>query len=99
MLYAIVARDVDDSQMLRAQHQAAHRNRLKQLLEEGRLLLAGPFPRVDQDVTGATGYSGSLIVAEFESLEAALEWAQNDPYAVNGIYQAVDVKPFKAVLP
>lgn len=76
-----------------------HLSRIQALQEKGRLILAGPFPVIDSQDPGPAGFSGSLIVAEFESLEAAKDWANADPYVSAGVYQAVTVKPFKKVLP
>jgi len=99
MLYAIIARDVEDSLPLRQQTRTRHLARLEALREEGRLLLAGPFPAIDAADPGPAGFRGSLIVAEFESLEAARQWADADPYRAAGVYEGVEVLPFKAVLP
>jgi uncharacterized protein YciI len=77
----------------------AHLARLEQLKEQGRLVLAGPHPAVDSNDPGEAGFSGSLVVAEFDSLEAAREWAEADPYKAAGVYSDVLVKPFKKVLP
>ncbi|MFC0268057.1 YciI family protein [Kushneria aurantia] len=99
MLYAIIGEDVDDS--LEARHRARpdHLARIEALRDEGRLLLAGPFPAVDGSDPGEAGFTGSLIVAEFESLAQAREWADADPYMGAGVYSQVSVKPFKKVLP
>jgi len=99
MLYAIVSIDVEDSLDQRMQARKAHLARLKQLQEEGRMVLAGPFPAVDSPDPGEAGFRGSLIVAEFDSLEAAREWANSDPYIEAGVYDHVNVRPFKQVLP
>lgn len=99
MLYAILSEDVPDSTSLRADARAAHLARLEQLQEEGRLILAGPHPAVDAVDPGDAGFTGSLVVAEFESLEAAQAWADADPYVDAGVYCRVEVKPFKRVLP
>lgn len=99
MWYAIVAEDVADSLELRKQARAAHLARLNALTDQGRLLLAGPFPRIDGEDPGPAGFSGSLIVAEFPSLEDARQWAAADPYVSAGVYARVEVKPFRAVLP
>lgn len=99
MLYAISARDVADSLPLRRQARDQHIERLRALRDEGRLVLAGPYPAVDSDNPGEAGFSGSLVVAEFESLKAARRWAEADPYKAAGAYDRVDVKPFKQVLP
>jgi uncharacterized protein YciI len=99
MLYAIVGEDRPDSLSARLAARPAHLERIKALQDEGRLLLAGPFPAIDSPDPGPAGFSGSLIVAEFASLEAARSWADADPYAVTGVYATVTVKPFKKVLP
>lgn len=99
MLYAIISQDVTDSLEKRLGVRPAHVERLKQLQNKGRLILAGPHPAIDSDDPGAAGFTGSLIVAEFESLQAAQEWADADPYIDAGVYEHVTVKPFKKVLP
>jgi len=99
MLYAIISEDVSDSLPLRKQAREAHLERLNQLKEEGRLVLAGPHPAIDGDDPGPAGFTGSLVIAEFESLDAAREWADADPYVAAGVYASVTVKPFKKVLP
>ncbi|MDD1954146.1 hypothetical protein B8W70_11755 [Pseudomonas sp. 1239] len=99
MLYAIIATDVADSLQARLAARPAHLERLQQLKAEGRIVLAGPHPAIDSNDPGAAGFSGSLIVAEFESLEAAKAWADADPYIAAGVYAEVLVKPFKQVLP
>lgn len=99
MLYAIISDDVDDSLEKRLSVRPAHLERLEALKDEGRLVLAGPHPAIDSDNPGKAGFSGSLIVAEFESLEAAQRWADADPYVAAGVYSQVQVKPFKRVLP
>ena len=99
MLYAIIATDVQNSLENRLNARPAHLARLEQLKNEGRLILAGPHPAVDSNDPGPAGFSGSLIVAEFESLQAAQQWAEADPYRAVGVYASVLVKPFKLVLP
>lgn len=99
MLYAIVGEDSPDSLAKRLAARPAHLERLKALQDEGRLLLAGPFPAIDSPDPGPAGFSGSLIVAEFESLESARGWAAADPYAIQGVFAQVSVKPFRKVLP
>ena len=99
MLYAIVAEDRPDSLSARLAGRPAHLERLKTLQEEGRLILAGPFPAIDSPDPGPAGFSGSLIVAEFASLDAAQTWADADPYVIAGVYSKVSVKPFKKVFP
>ena len=97
MLYAIIAEDNANSLELRKQNRPAHLARLKTLQDEGRLVLAGPHPCIDAEDPGPTGFSGSLIVAEFSSLPSAKEWADADPYQLAGVYARVTVKPFKKV--
>lgn len=99
LYYAIVGEDVQDSLPLRQVARPAHLARLQALRDEGRLLLAGPFPAIDSPDPGPAGFSGSLIVAAFDSLEAAQAWAKADPYVTAGVYARVSVKPFKKVLP
>lgn len=99
MLYAIIATDVQNSLENRLNARPAHLARLEQLKNEGRLILAGPHPAVDSNDPGPAGFSGSLIVAEFESLQAAQQWAEADPYRAAGVFASVLVKPFKLVLP
>lgn len=99
MFYAIVGQDVPDSLDRRLAARPAHLERLHALQQAGRLLLAGPFPAIDSNDPGPAGFSGSLIVAEFESLTAAQTWANADPYVTSGVYASVSVKPFKKVLP
>jgi len=99
MLYAIIASDVANSLETRLAARPAHIERLQQLKAEGRVVLAGPHPAIDSNDPGEAGFSGSLIVAEFESLAAAQAWADADPYIAAGVYDKVVVKPFKQVLP
>ena len=99
MWYAIISQDVQNSLPLRQAHRPAHLERLQQLTDQGRLLIAGPHPALDCENPGEAGFTGSLVVAEFESLEAARAWADADPFLVNGVYERVTVKPFKKVLP
>lgn len=99
MLYAIIATDVENSLEKRLAVRPAHLERLHQLQAQGRLVLAGPHPAVDSNDPGAAGFSGSLIVAEFDSLSAAQAWAEADPFVATGVYAQVLVKPFKQVLP
>ncbi len=99
MLYTIIGQDVPDSLAKRMAARPAHVARLQALQEEGRLILAGPFPAVDAVDPGATGFSGSLIVAEFPSLQEAENWAQADPYVAGGVYAQVTVKPFRKTFP
>ena len=99
MYYAIISEDVDDSQSLRQQARPQHLQRLHELKNQGRLLLAGPHPRIDSENPGEAGFSGSLVIAEFTTLAEAKTWADEDPYVAAGVYQSVLVKPFKQVLP
>ena len=99
MFYTIVGQDVPDSLNQRISARPAHLDRLHALQQAGRLLLAGPFPAIDSNDPGAAGFSGSLIVAEFETLTDAQAWADADPYVAAGVYAGVSVKPFKKVLP
>lgn len=99
MLFAIVAEDRPNSLELRLAARPDHLARLEQLQSEGRLVLAGPFPSVEAESPGPMGFSGSLIVAEFETLAAAQSWAQLDPYVAAGVYDHVTIKPFKQVFP
>ncbi len=99
MLYAIIATDQPNSLEQRLASRPAHLARLEQLKAEGRLVLAGPHPAIDSNDPGEAGFTGSLIVAEFDSLLAAQHWANVDPYRSAGVYAEVVVKPFKLVLP
>lgn len=99
MLYAIIAEFVEDCAERRAHARPAHLARLTALQDEGRLVLAGPHPAIDSPDPGPAGFSGSLIVAEFPSLEAANAWAKQDPYEAAGIYAQLAVKPFIQVFP
>tara|TARA_R100001377_G_scaffold75058_1_gene51463 strand:- start:537 stop:836 length:300 start_codon:yes stop_codon:yes gene_type:complete len=99
MLYAIISEDVPNSLPLRAQARPAHLARLQELHAANRVVVAGPHPSIDSEDPGEAGFSGSVIIAEFESLEAARSWADADPYVAAGVYSKVTVKPFKKVLP
>jgi uncharacterized protein YciI len=99
MWYAIVGNDVPDSLDKRLAARPEHLARLQQLQDEGRLLLAGPFPAIDAENPGPAGFSGSLIVAEFPTLADAKRWAEADPYVAAGVYANVEVRPFRKVLP
>ncbi|WP_314918814.1 YciI family protein [Pseudomonas helleri] len=99
MLYAIISTDVADSLEKRLAARPAHLERLQALQKEGRLVLAGPHPAIDSNDPGPAGFTGSLVVAEFDSLVAAQAWADADPYVAAGVYANVIVKPFKKVLP
>jgi uncharacterized protein len=97
--YAIVGEDVADSLERRLSARPAHLERLNALRDQGRLLLAGPFPAIDSPDPGPAGFTGSLIVAGFDDLAAAQSWADADPYVSAGVYARISVKPFKRVLP
>lgn len=99
MLYAIIAEDAADSLEKRRATRPAHLARLEQLRNQGRLILAGPYPAIDSADPGAAGFSGSLVVADFPSLDDATAWANDDPYRHAGVYARVTVKPFLKVLP
>ncbi len=99
MFYAFISEDRPGSLERRLAARGAHLQRLQDLRDSGRLLLAGPHPALDCEDPGEQGFTGSLVVAEFESLEAARAWADQDPYVSAGVYATVTVKPFKKVLP
>lgn len=99
MLYAFIASDKEGTLEARLNARSDHLARLQQLQSEGRLVLAGPHPAIDSNDPGSAGFTGSLIVAEFDNLKAAQEWADADPYIAAGVYENVTIKPFKKVLP
>lgn len=99
MYYAILCEDVENSLPLRQGARADHLARIRELVDAGRLLAAGPHPALDTEEPGEAGFTGSLIIAEFDSLEAATAWADSDPYANAGVFSRVTVKPYKVVLP
>lgn len=99
MLYAIISEDKPDSLPRRMAARPAHLARLQQLQDAGRLVLAGPHPAIDSEDPGTAGFSGSLVVAEFEDLARAQTWADADPYIAADVYASVTVKPFRKVLP
>jgi uncharacterized protein YciI len=99
MWYVIHASDREDSLEARKSARPRHLERVQELVEQGRLLVAGPMPNIDSPDPGPAGFSGSTIIAEFDSLEEAREWANSDPYVDAGVYQYVDVRPFIRVLP
>lgn len=99
MYYAIIAQDKPDCLSARLAARPAHLERLRQLQDAGRLLLAGPHPAIDSEDPGEAGFTGSLVVAEFPDLEAARAWAAEDPYVAAQVYGDVSVKPFRKVLP
>ncbi len=97
MWYVIYAQDVEQSLEKRLAARPAHLERLSQLQQEGRLLVAGPMPAIDSEDPGQAGFTGSTVIAEFDTLAQAQQWADNDPYVEAGVYQSVTVKPFKKV--
>jgi len=99
MWYAVISQDVENSLPLRKRHRPAHLDRLKKLNEQGRLLVAGPHPADDSSEPTDAGFTGSLVVVDFDSLQEAKDWANVDPYFLNGVYQRVTVKPFIKALP
>ena len=99
MLYAINGEDAPNSLEKRMVTRSAHLERIRALQNEGRLILAGPYPAIDSSDPGPAGFTGSLIVAEFMSLEEARTWAEADPYVISGVYAKSTVRPFKKVLP
>ena len=99
MWYVIFSQDVENSLERRLSVREKHLERLTQLQNEGRLLVAGPMPAIDSENPGDAGFTGSTVIAEFDSLDAAKKWANNDPYIDAGVYADVIVKPFKKVLP
>ena len=99
MLYAIISQDVENSLEKRIGARPEHIDRLNKLKDEGRLILAGPHPAIDNNEPGEAGFTGSLVVAEFEDLKDARDWADADPYVAAGAYSSVVVKTFKKVLP
>lgn len=99
MWYVIEGYDGQDVLAARGQARPAHLARLQALQEQGRLLVAGPCPAIDSEDPGPAGFSGSVVIAEFDSLEAARTWADADPYVAAGVYQRTEVRPFRKVLP
>lgn len=99
MWYAVISEDVSNSLPLRKIHRPAHIERLKELNDSGRLLIAGPHPAEDVNEPTEAGFTGSLLVVDFDSLTQAKEWADQDPYYLNGVYAKVTIKPFMKVLP
>ena len=99
MLYAFISQDFEGTLDKRLTARPEHIKRLEHLRDEGRLILAGPHPAIDCEDPGPAGFTGSLVVAEFDSLQEAQDWANADPYVVAGVYEDVLVKPFKSVLP
>jgi uncharacterized protein YciI len=99
MLYAFISQDVENSLAARLEARPAHVERLLTLKQQGRLILAGPHPAIDNTVPGPAGFTGSLVVAEFDNLQDAQTWADADPYLTAGVYKNITVKPFNKVLP
>ncbi|MCH8530565.1 MAG: YciI family protein [Saccharospirillum sp.] len=99
MWYSIVSQDVPDSLQQRMAARPHHLARLEALKSAGKLLVAGPNPAIDSENPAQAGFTGSVVIAEFDSLEAAQQWADEDPYIAAGVYSEVRVKPFKKVLP
>ena len=99
MYYLIFSEYVADSLPLRLKNRPAHLDRLHMLADSGKLLVAGPTPAIDSADPGPAGFTGSLVIAEFDSLQQAQEWAAQDPFILNGVYASSKVKPFKKVLP
>lgn len=99
MYYVIFAEDVENSLENRLKTRPAHLERLEELKQQGRLFAAGPLPAIDSEDPGEAGFTGSLVIAEFDSLDAAQAWADADPYFAAGVYKKVTVKPYKKVLP
>ena len=99
MLYSIISEDVENSLEKRLQARPDHLTRLEALKNEGRLIIAGPSPAIDSINPGDAGFTGSVVIAEFDSLDDAKAWAEQDPYIHAGVYSHVSVKPFKRVLP
>lgn len=99
MLYAIIWDDVEDSLPLRQVGRAAHLTRVNQLVDEGRLVVGGPFPAIDAKDPGPAGFTGSVIIAEFPSMDDAKRWINDDPYTTGGVIKNMTVKPFVQVVP
>ena len=99
MWYVIIGEDIEDSLELRMDAREAHLDRLKELVNQGRILVGGPMPAIDSNDPGDAGFTGSVIIAEFDSQTAAQEWANEDPYVKTGVFKHVTVKPFKKILP
>ena len=99
MWYAIISEDVENSLEIRMKTREAHLQRVRELADQGRVLVAGPHPAIDAEDPGTAGFTGSLLILDFPTLEEAQTWADADPYVVAGVYQRVVVKPFKRVLP
>lgn len=98
-LYALIGHDRENSLEQRLKVRPEHLSRVRELADQGRLVVAGPFPAIDADEPTAAGFTGSLIVAEFESLDVARHWFEQDPYATSGVFRSIEVRPFMQVLP
>ncbi|TVS19256.1 MAG: YciI family protein [Gammaproteobacteria bacterium] len=99
MLYALIARDAPDSLQRRRAVRELHLARVQQLVDQARLIVAGPHPAIDAEDPGEAGFTGSLIIAEFESGEAARDWIEADPYVTEGVFESIEIKPFRQVMP
>ena len=99
VLYALIARDAPDSLQRRRAVRERHLARIQQLVDQGRLIVAGPHPAIDAEDPGEAGFTGSLIIAEFASREAAREWIDADPYVTEGVFESIEIKPFRQVMP
>jgi hypothetical protein len=99
MWYVIIGKDIEDSLQLRMETRDSHLARLNDLTDQARILVAGPIPAIDSEDPGEAGFSGSIIIAEFNSLRDAEDWANKDPYVIAGVFSEITVKPFKRVLP
>lgn len=99
MWYVIIGKDIEDSLQLRMKTRDSHLARLNDLTNQGRILVAGPIPAIDNEDPGEAGFNGSIIIAEFKSLQDAEDWANQDPYVKAGVFSEITVKPFKKVLP
>jgi len=99
MLYAIISEDVENSLEKRNTVRSEHLSRIQELKDKGKLVIAGPHPAIDSDDPGPSGFTGSLIIAEFDCLDDAEIWAKSDPFVKAGVYKNVSIKPFKKVLP
>jgi uncharacterized protein YciI len=99
MLYAIIARDAPDGSSLRPRVRPRHLDYVQPLVDQGRIIFAGPHPAIDSPDPGPAGFTGSLIIAEFDSLEAAEAWCAQDPYVVEGVFGQVEIKPVVQVRP
>lgn len=99
MWYSIICKDKEDSLRLRLETRESHLKRIDLLNKDGRILIAGPNPAIDSKEPGQAGFTGSIIIAKFNSIEAAKKWAEEDPYMVAGVFNSIEVMPFKKVFP